>query len=143
MGPASFITRLKSEIQRVCNVTGGCILPKGKIVDLCFNGNVISKTILDKLYEGSTKETRLERKYALYEELLKYIKPNAKPWTKVDYTSEFKSDLSHGMSTKELSQKHGIKGATISWYKRRNGYIYYIYIRKQRGLITAMYSKWT
>lgn len=119
VGPKLFLECLKSTIQKLADVNGGSITTKCKIFDLCFNGNVISRSVLTTLYEGSTKDTRLSRKYDIYEKLLTKVKSTAKPWKRNDYSPSFFADLDSEMSAAAVANKYGYKVATVRYTKKK------------------------
>ena len=92
VGPRSFLESLQLMIQKLAQVRGGCITTKGRIADLCFTGNVVSRSILSTLYKNSVSDTRLSRKYDIYQQILKKVDPNTKAWRGNCYTDEYSDE---------------------------------------------------
>ena len=118
-GPKQFLTDMLKALQKRCGIIGGCITANDKISSLQFNGSVITRTLLTKLYENSTEDTRLDRKYQRFTKLLDEVKADAKPWIRNNYTPEFHDDLVSGMTAMELAKKYNFKYGTVRLYKQK------------------------
>jgi hypothetical protein len=65
-GPAPFLEALRAKLRSLIGEDVGSVYAHGKISKLEFRGMASTRKILDVLYENSTEDTRLDRKYDLY-----------------------------------------------------------------------------
>lgn len=65
-GPRPFLKSLRAVINAQNDINSGSISRNGKIAVLAYNGRHSAERILHWMYEGSTLDTRLARKYSKY-----------------------------------------------------------------------------
>jgi hypothetical protein len=70
IGTESFISGIKNNFEKQRGVKEGHIQPAGKVAVLYYHGKFLTRSFLDWIYKDSTEETRLSRKYNIYQKFL-------------------------------------------------------------------------
>ncbi len=110
----SFIQRLKLEFEKHYGSECGSIIDNSSYYELVYTGSNHTKSFLDWIYKDSTEETRLKRKYDIYNEFINkedYLEHTVK----VDFklAEKIRNDHKNGLNTNELSLKYNVNRCSI------------------------------
>jgi hypothetical protein len=114
VGTLPFIERLKIEFQKHYGSECGSIVDNNTYYELVYTGTNHTKSILDWIYKDSTEETRLKRKYDIYNEFINkedYLEQTVK----VDFklAQNIRNDYKNGLNSNELSLKYNVNRCSI------------------------------
>ena len=70
VGTPDFVTGIKNAYNFACQNSSGHLAVRGVVNTLVFNGKFSARAFLDWIYQDSTPETRLSRKYNIYQKFL-------------------------------------------------------------------------
>ena len=109
-----FIERLKKEFQKHYGSECGSIVDNNTYYELVYTGSNHTKSFLDWIYKDSTEETRLKRKYDIYNEFINkedYLEQTVK----VDFklAENIRNDYKNGLNSNELSLKYNVNRCSI------------------------------
>ena len=109
-----FIERLKIEFQKNYGSECGSIVDNNTYYELVYTGSNHTKSFLDWIYKDSTEETRLKRKYDIYNEFINkedYLEQTVK----VDFklAENIRNDYKNGLNSNELSLKYNVNRCSI------------------------------
>ena len=109
-----FIERLKIEFQKHYDSECGSIVDNKTYYELVYTGSNHTKSFLDWIYKDSTEETRLKRKYDIYNEFINkedYLEQTVK----VDFklAENIRNDYKNGLNSNELSLKYNVNRCSI------------------------------
>ena len=109
-----FIERLKIEFQKHYGSECGSIVDNNTYYELVYTGSNHTKSFLDWIYKDSTEETRLKRKYDIYNEFINkedYLEQTVK----VDFklAENIRNDYKNGLNSNELSLKYNVNRCSI------------------------------
>ena len=109
-----FIERLKIEFQKNYGSECGSIVDNNTYYELVYTGPNHTKSFLDWIYKDSTEETRLKRKYDIYNEFINkedYLEQTVK----VDFklAENIRNDYKNGLNSNELSLKYNVNRCSI------------------------------
>jgi hypothetical protein len=109
-----FIQRLKLEFEKHYGSECGSIRDNITYYELIYTGSNHTKSFLDWIYKDSTEETRLKRKYDIYNEFINkedYFEQTVK----VDFelAEKIRIDHQNGLNTNELSLKYNVNRCSI------------------------------
>ena len=109
-----FIERLKKEFQKYYGSECGSIVDNNTYCELVYTGSNHTKSFLDWIYKDSTEETRLKRKYDIYNEFINkedYLEQTVK----VDFklAENIRNDYKNGLNSNELSLKYNVNRCSI------------------------------
>ena len=109
-----FIERLKIEFQKHYGSECGSIVDNNTYYELVYAGSNHTKSFLDWIYKDSTEETRLKRKYDIYNEFINkedYLEQTVK----VDFklAENIRNDYKNGLNSNELSLKYNVNRCSI------------------------------
>lgn len=110
----SFIKRLKLEFEKHYGSECGSIKDNISYFELIYTGSNHTKSFLDWIYKDSTEETRLKRKYDIYNEFINkedYLEHTVK----VDFklAEKIRNDYKNGLNTNELSLKYNVNRCSV------------------------------
>jgi hypothetical protein len=109
-----FIERLKIEFQKHYGSECGSIKNNDTYYELIYTGSNHTKSFLDWIYKDSTEETRLKRKFDIYNEFINkedYLEQTVK----VDFVlaEKIRNDYKNGLNSNELSLKYNVNRCSI------------------------------
>jgi hypothetical protein len=109
-----FIERLKSEFEKHYGSECGSIKNNDTYYELIYTGSNHTKSFLDWIYKDSTEETRLKRKFDIYNEFINkedYLEQTVK----VDFVlaEKIRNDYKNGLNSNELSLKYNVNRCSI------------------------------
>ena len=109
-----FIERLKLEFEKHYGSECGSIKNNDTYYDLIYTGSNHTKSFLDWIYKDSTEETRLKRKFDIYNEFINkedYLEQTVK----VDFVlaEKIRNDYKNGLNSNELSLKYNVNRCSI------------------------------
>jgi hypothetical protein len=109
-----FIERLKLEFEKHYGSECGSIVDNNTYYELVYTGSNHTKSFLDWIYKDSTKETRLKRKFDIYNEFINkedYLGQTVK----VDFAlaENIRDDYKNGLNSNELSLKYNVNRCSI------------------------------
>jgi hypothetical protein len=109
-----FIQRLKLEFKKHYGSECGSIIDNNTYYELVYTGSNHTKSFLDWIYKDSTEETRLKRKYDIYNEFINkddYLEQTVK----VDFklAENIRNDYKNGLNSNELSLKYNVNRCSI------------------------------
>lgn len=109
-----FIQRLKLEFEKHYGTECGSIKDNSSYYELVYTGSNHTKSFLDWIYKDSTEETRLKRKFDIYNEFINkedYLEQTVK----VDFelAEKIRNDHKNGLNTNELSLKYNVNRCSI------------------------------
>jgi hypothetical protein len=110
----TFIERLKIEFQKHFGSECGSIVDNNTYYELVYTGSNHTKSFLDWIYKDSTEETRLKRKFDIYNEFINkedYLEQTVK----VDFAlaENIRNDYKNGLNSNELSLKYNVNRCSI------------------------------
>jgi hypothetical protein len=109
-----FIERLKLEFEKHYGSECGSIKNNETYYELVYTGSNHTKSFLDWIYKDSTEETRLKRKFDIYNEFINkedYLEQTVK----VDFVlaEKIRNDYKNGLNSNELSLKYNVNRCSI------------------------------
>jgi hypothetical protein len=109
-----FIERLKLEFEKHWGSECGSIKNNETYYELVYTGSNHTKSFLDWIYKDSTEETRLKRKFDIYNEFINkedYLEQTVK----VDFVlaEKIRNDYKNGLNSNELSLKYNVNRCSI------------------------------
>jgi len=109
-----FIERLKLEFEKHYGSECGSIKNNETYYELVYTGSNHTKSFLDWIYKDSTEETRLKRKFDIYNEFINkedYLEQTVK----VDFVlaENIRNDYKNGLNSNELSLKYNVNRCSI------------------------------
>lgn len=109
-----FIQRLKLEFKKHYGSECGSIIDNNTYYELVYTGSNHTKSFLDWIYKDSTEETRLKRKYDIYNEFINkedYLEQTVK----VDFklAENIRNDYKNGLNSNELSLKYNVNRCSV------------------------------
>ena len=109
-----FIERLKIEFQKHYGSECGSIVDNNTYYELVYTGSNHTKSFLDWIYKDSTEETRLKRKYDIYNEFINkedYLEQTVK--LDFNLAENIRNDHKNGLNSNELSLKYNVNRCSI------------------------------
>lgn len=145
VGTENFLIGLKKYYNLSTNSDDGSIKVYDTYSHLVFGGKYVAKKFLDWLYNDSTEETRLSRKYQKYLELADYVGEDPKPHNNQKIDQEVANTirtLHQTLSAKDISLKLDTPLSTIydvlsnrTWFDEN-----YIYQKSNQETIYLTYN---
>lgn len=114
VGTLPFIKRLKLEFEKHYGSKCGSIKNNETYYELIFTGSNHTKSFLDWIYQNSTEETRLKRKFDIYNEFINK-KDYLEQTVKIDFklAENIRNDYKNGLNTNEISLKYNVNRCSI------------------------------
>lgn len=109
-----FIERLKIEFQKHYGSECGSIVDNNTYYELVYTGSNHTKSFLDWIYKDSTEETRLKRKYDIYNDFINkedYLEQTVK--LDFELAENIRNDYKNGFNSNELSLKYNVNRCSI------------------------------
>ena len=117
VGTYKLTENLKIYYNKVVKNDSGCLVKKGNVQTLEFNGKYNALAFLDWIYTDSTPETRLSRKYDLYLKLKNTICEEEKPHnnSKINQVvaNEIRVKYASGKTGKALAEELNVKESVV------------------------------
>lgn len=109
-----FIERLKLEFEKHYGSECGSVRNNKTYYELIYTGSNHTKSFLDWIYEDSIEETRLKRKFDIYNKFINkedYFEQTVK----VDFVlaEKIRNDYKNGLNSNELSLKYNVNRCSI------------------------------
>lgn len=114
VGTLPFIQRLKLEFEKHYGSECGSIKNNETYYELIYTGSNQTKSFLDWIYQNSNEETRLKRKFDIYNEFINK-KDYLEKTVKIDFklAENIRNDYKNGLNTNELSLKYNVNRCSI------------------------------